>query len=59
MIGQLPMMQLVIAENIPLSICFIQGAHLEPLQPECNQPAFPFMTWMPIIRKVAMSFWAQ
>jgi hypothetical protein len=53
------MMQLVIAENIPLSICYTAAAHPERLQPECSQRVFRFTTWMPITRKHAMSFWAQ
>jgi hypothetical protein len=59
MIGQLPMMQLVIAENIPLSICFTQGAHQELLHRVCSRPVFQSMTWMLITRKLAMNYWVQ
>jgi hypothetical protein len=53
------MMQLPIAENIPLNICCIQGAHLERWPRVCSQPESRSMTWTAIIHKVAMSFWVQ
>jgi hypothetical protein len=46
MIEPLPMMQLLIAENIPLSICFTAVEHRELWQLGCNLPEFPSMTWI-------------
>jgi hypothetical protein len=57
MIVQLPMMQRLIAANIPLSICCTQGAQPVPLPRVWCQPVFQSMTWIRLTRKLVMNCW--